>query len=157
MHGKIFNKHNPPIIGHDGTNTFDLWTKLNPQGFKRHYISDRSRLPEEVMMAEAVEEYFELSKKPVADILKKNKSFINDLYDIRTIIVLGHSLGDVDMPYFKAIYIANDSPTQIKWYISYYGDSEKKTLEEKLRSLVVGDKASIMMFKMEDWLIHKVP
>lgn len=41
--------------------------------------------------------------------------------------------------------------------MSYYIDSEKKTLEEKLRSHVVADKAPIAMFRMEDWLIQKNP
>lgn len=155
MHGKAINKHNLPIIGHDGSDTFELWSKSNPKGYKRYYTSARSVLPEEEMMTEAVEEYFDLSRKPVADILKKNESFINDLYDIRTIIILGHSLGDVDMPYFKAIHAANDNPTQIKWYMSYYGDLEKDVLEKKLRSNVVGDEATITMFKIEDWQMRK--
>lgn len=155
IHGKTYNKHNPPIIGHDGSDTFELWSKSNPKGYKRYYNSDRSELPEEEMITEAVEDYFDLSRQPVAYILKKNESFINDLYDIRTIIILDHSLGDVDIPYFKAIYATNNNPTQIKWHMSYYGDSEKKILEEKLRSHVVGDKATITMFKMADWLIRK--
>lgn len=107
------------------------------------------------MMTKAVEEYFDLSRKPVADILKKNENFIKILRGIRTIIILGHSLGDVNMPYFNAIYEANDCAAKIKWYMSHYNDSEKRALEEKLRSEVIGDKSSITMFKMEEWLMWK--
>jgi len=70
------------------------------------------------MMTSSAEEYFNLSQKPVADIIKKHKDFINDLYDIEHIYVLGHSLNAVDIPYFQAVLTANDNPSAIHWHIT---------------------------------------
>ena len=37
------------------------------------------------------------------DIIQKNAAFFNSLYDIQRIIVIGHSMAEVDMPYFEEI------------------------------------------------------
>lgn len=42
-------------------------------------------------------------KKPVSDILAENKKYFDDLCDAGKVIVMGHSLSDVDLPYLARI------------------------------------------------------
>lgn len=39
---------------------------------------------------------------------------------IKNIVVIGHSLSDVDYPYFKEIIKYNRNSTEVKWYISWH-------------------------------------
>lgn len=56
-----------------------------------------------------VDAYMELTngfnglRKPVHSIIINNASFWNSIADVREIYVWGHSLGDVDWPYFEKI------------------------------------------------------
>ena len=46
----------------------------------------------------------------------------------REITVLGHSLGEVDLNYFKAIIESNKNPNKIEWTFSWYSDDDKKRI-----------------------------
>lgn len=148
IHGKATDQKRAPIIGHDGTDTFDNWYKTAGKAQKRHYKGLHARLPEVEMMTESVEEFYSLSEKPVQEILKQNQEFISDLYDVKHIYVLGHSLGNVDIPYFKAINKANDCPEQIHWYVSYYSEEEKQKLEDIMRKRIISDGATLDMITL---------
>lgn len=58
--------------------------------------------------------------KPTAEILSRNKWFFEKLDTINEVFVLGHSLAQVDEPYFRAVLERVDPQTQ--WTVSYYGD-----------------------------------
>lgn len=147
VHGKQGDGKNLPIIGHDGRDTFDDWYKKNGC-YKRYYKGKRSNLPEVEMMTYSVEEYFSLSEKPVMKILCEHQAFIDALYDVEHIYVLGHSLGNVDIPYFKAINAANDYPEKLHWYVSYYSDEEKRKLEKTMRNRIIDRNASLEMMTL---------
>lgn len=76
---------------------------------------------------EIVDSYFSKTFKPVADILLQNQSFFKDLKPIKQIYVLGHSLAEVDSPYFNAI-IDNIDKASTRWTISFHGGA--KDLED---------------------------
>ena len=63
-------------------------------------------------------------------------------------MALGHSLGNVDIPYFKAISAANDYPEKLHWYVSYYSDDEKKRLEKTIRNRIIDRNASLEMMTL---------
>ena len=71
-------------------------------------------------------------KKPVREIIKKNSKWFEQLNDVAEINVMGHSLGDVDTPYFQEIH--NNAPGA-KWIV--WGRSNIVSAEklEKLTSL----------------------
>ena len=148
IHGKASDQRRAPIIGHDGTDTFNNWFKTTGKSQKRHYRGSHARLPEVEMMTESVEEFYSLSEKPVQEILNQNKAFINDLFDVKYIYVLGHSLGNVDIPYFEAVNKANDYPEQIHWHVSYYSDEEKQHLEDIMSKRIITDGATLDMMTL---------
>ena len=61
------------------------------------------------------------SVKPVMDLIQKNSTFFNSLYDIDRIIVIGHSMAKVDMPYFVEIskHIKRDCIWHFYWHDPY--------------------------------------
>lgn len=149
IHGKRADKKHLPIIGHDGRDTFEDWYPSAPRYLKRYYKGKQSMLPEVEMMTGSVEEFYSLSEKPVGKILMENQEFIEDLYDVEYVYILGHSLGNVDLPYFRVINLANDNPERIKWIVSYYLESERAQLERTMRNSVIDKNAGLEMITLE--------
>jgi hypothetical protein len=44
-----------------------------------------------------------LFHKPVAEILERNRSILEGYGDVKNIIVIGHSVNEIDIPYFQCI------------------------------------------------------
>jgi Bacteriophage abortive infection AbiH len=68
-----------------------------------------------------VDSYFKDTFKPTERILRDNKGFFESLSEVRQIRVMGHSLSEVDYPYFEQV-IRHVDATQAQWMVSYYGD-----------------------------------
>ncbi len=148
IHGKKSNNQHPPIIGHDGRDTFDEWWKKAPRSSKRHYKGQHSLLPEVEMMTRSVEEFFSLSEKPIEKIMREHQAFFDDLYDVEHIYVFGHSLGSVDIPYFRAVNNANDFPERLQWNVSYYSEDEKKKLAKAMHRSIMDGRAKLNMMTL---------
>lgn len=149
IHGKQTDTKHLPIIGHDGRDAFDEWYRSAPRSLRRYYKGKYSMLPEVEMMTGSVEEFFTLSEKPVGRILMENQAFIDDLYDVEYIYVLGHSLGNVDLPYFRAINQTNDNPERLHWKVSYLSEKECHKLEEIMRKMIMSEGASLDMITLK--------
>lgn len=67
-----------------------------------------------------IEDYYDESAKKTSDVLAKNQLYFKSLADIKKIVVIGHSLSDVDYPYFKEINNNNRNSTEMKWCISWH-------------------------------------
>lgn len=61
-------------------------------------------------------------KKPVNDVLERHNNYFEKLACISEIVVIGHSLNEVDLPYFKRL---SDCAPEAKWKVSYFSDDEK--------------------------------
>jgi hypothetical protein len=70
-------------------------------------------------------EFVEGYTKETSQYINQNTSFWSALKDIDEIIVLGHSLSEIDFPYFEKIMESIDMNT-VEWKISYHGDEEKQ-------------------------------
>ena len=67
-------------------------------------------------------------RKNVTDIILKNDDFWQQLSNIDKVVIYGHSLSDVDRPYFKQI-ASNINPAS-EWYFSiYYQNAQERTEE----------------------------
>lgn len=155
IHGRQGSCKCPPIIGHGDTDSFPEWFGKKHNHRRRYYKGGTSILPEVEMMTESAEYYFQLSEKPVGRIISKNKAFIDDLYDVRHIFVLGHSMNRVDIPYFLSIVDANDAPNDISWHVSYYDEKEKRRLLDVFSSLIPTTHMNLNMFRLVDVMITR--
>ncbi|MCX6073374.1 MAG: bacteriophage abortive infection AbiH family protein [Campylobacterales bacterium] len=61
-------------------------------------------------------------QKPVSDILERNQSYFESLKNVEVVVVLGHSLNDIDLPYFKKI---SEITQGSKWIVSFYKEDER--------------------------------
>lgn len=91
--------------------------------------------------------YFKLMHKPTADIISSNASFFHSLKDVEKIYVYGHSISQVDIPYFEEIvkYISKDT----KWEVSYYDDESVNNLKQSLLDIGVLEE-NITFIRLED-------
>lgn len=60
--------------------------------------------------------------KDSESIVSHNEDFFSSLSGVKQVIVLGHSLNEVDLPYFRRI--VQETGTDILWKFSFYGDED---------------------------------
>lgn len=83
-----------------------------------------------------IEDYYDQSAKKTFDVLEINRKYFESLGDIDTIITIGHSMSEVDYPYFERIIQNNRSPQKIQWFISWYSADDMdriKTFVERMK------------------------
>lgn len=88
-------------------------------------------------------------KKNTEEVLNEHKSFFDELANIKSIMVLGHSLGEVDRPYFQKI--AALSP-DAKWTVSYLDEAERGLLKEKAEAMLSGSNVQVDMKTIDELL-----
>ena len=71
-----------------------------------------------------IDSYFLRTYKPTRKIIEDNMVFFENLSKITRIYVLGHSISEVDIEYFKKIVSSVDVKTT-EWYVSFYGELEQ--------------------------------
>ncbi|MTJ02659.1 bacteriophage abortive infection AbiH family protein [Idiomarina piscisalsi] len=70
-------------------------------------------------------------KKPVENVLEKNQRFFDSLSDISNVIVIGHSLNSIDLPYFKRVVQVVGT---VSWVVYIYDIDQKHSVMETLVS-----------------------
>lgn len=84
-------------------------------------------------------------KKPTEEIIKKNKDFFVSLSNIDTICILGHSINDIDLPYFEQINkVVKQSAN---WIISYYQNTEPEKMKSCLAKIGIVDNLTFIKLK----------
>jgi hypothetical protein len=92
--------------------------------------------------AEGAAEYpLHAFKKPVDEILKKGNDYFNALSGVATVVVIGHSLNKIDLPYFRRIA---DAAKGARWEVSYYSDNEKESHIKALMSCGVSQEKIVL-------------
>lgn len=66
--------------------------------------------------------------KPVDDIIENNEEFFTSLKDITRVIVLGHSLSDIDLPYIYEV--KNNVAPNAHWHFSAYSEKDYSNIKE---------------------------
>lgn len=98
---------------------------------------------------EDAESIYNIFRKPVLDIIERHKAQLKSYGNIQKIIVIGHSVNDIDKPYFE--FILSEYP-QAKWENYNYGDEIQNTHnklikigvpKENLQSMSTDDLATI--------------
>jgi hypothetical protein len=123
MHGKVGSKL---IYGHANTKRID-------NIFSEIHDGEMECLRNTSQVYGLIREYIYSTKKPTDKILKqliarlrKNPSF--DYRAIKNIYVIGHSLSNVDIPYFKWLY----QTTRANWVIGYHNDEDYVKIKDQI-------------------------
>ncbi|MFA0145340.1 bacteriophage abortive infection AbiH family protein [Vibrio lentus] len=84
-----------------------------------------------------INRYFTTTFKGTGKIIDMNSKFFDSLSNVEEVLILGHSLADVDLPYFRKI-VSSINPN-IKWTVSYHVDEDRLKHLAKLKSIGVLD------------------
>ena len=79
------------------------------------------------------------------------------LEDIKKIVVIGHSLSDVDYPYFKEIIKHNLNNSELKWYISWYSaDDLRRIIKFVLEMHILNSNVELFRTELhgQAWLLQ---
>lgn len=114
IHGSATDSSNHLVLGHG-------WNPADRQSLNHNLDPEQdSRIVEG---NEIIDRYFRATFKPTTEIIARNAAFFETISSIDTILVMGHSLAEVDLPYFREIARHID-PRRVNWQISYHQDSE---------------------------------
>ena len=72
--------------------------------------------------------YDEATTKNCKEIIKAHNDFFSNTNKIDMVVVIGHSLSEVDWDYFSEIIKQNRNSKEIKWYISYHSAGDLKRI-----------------------------
>lgn len=77
---------------------------------------------------EILEQYYIANMKDTNRIIEQHASFFQSLKAIKRITILGHSLSQVDMPYFTAI--SNQLSSDVDWEFSVYSKRDEQMVKQ---------------------------
>ena len=147
IHGKL-NSQSEIVIGHAMKDSgyipepkIDISTW--PEEAKEAYINAYS--PDYESALEHAHSYFKRSYKDTDSCLAYASNFLESLCGIDKVIILGHSLAEIDQVYFEDINrkVGKDC----LWWASCYSMSEKRGIFERLE-MIVGEKNRICVFEL---------
>lgn len=81
-----------------------------------------------------INQYFKKSFKNTEDVISSAKEFFSYLSQVNEVIIIGHSLSQVDMPYFSAI--KQNVQFNATWTVTWYFENERE--QHRLALLNVG-------------------
>ena len=94
-----------------------------------------------------IDKYFKATFKPTSDIILSNRSFFESLGSLERIFVMGHSMADVDLPYFEEI-VRNIDASSVTWKVSYYSDLPRAQVQFSRLAI---DDSLVTFARLEDF------
>lgn len=88
------------------------------------------------------EEYFRHNIKQCDEIICRHKDFFESLGDVRLITVLGHSMSDVDLPYFMEILRHIRHPEKVEWQFTCNCDRDVANRNRYCKLLNIGSESN---------------
>lgn len=136
IHGSIDEDDISPVIGHGNkekiTELSEIYTKSREKFYEK-----------KAAIYGALSNFYKNTLKDVDYFLSINEEFFNRLKGVKSVSIIGHSLGEVDMPYFREIY--NHVSEDTIWNIYYYSEDSMVDYREKIISIGVNE-CNIRMF-----------
>lgn len=142
------------ILGH-GTNpkNFEEKEEEPPQGLsEEEFYEWREQKANEYDYSyesakQEILSYYTKAFKNTTSIIENNIDFFTNLTEVEKVIVLGHSISEVDLKYFEVLK-ANLNENVI-WSVSYYSELEKQAHKETLLQLGINN-GNIVQIKITD-------
>lgn len=142
------------ILGH-GTDpaNFDEKEEEPPQGLSEEELYEwREQKADEYDYSyesakQEILSYYTKAFKNTASIIENNIVFFTNLTEVEKVIVLGHSISEVDLKYFEVLKAKLNE--NVIWNISYYSELEKQVHKETLLQLGINNN-NIVQIKITD-------
>ena len=126
IHGYVKNKKEELVIGHCNQ-------KIISYALEKKKEAETNFVDFSVSTFDRVSKYCEVTLKRTSRIIDENTDFFESLSDVDEVIIIGHSLNTVDMPYFKKVF--NSISDNVIWKTYYFEDKDEKPFEKVLSDL----------------------
>ncbi len=83
----------------------------------------------------AIATFYQRTFKNTQEALQRNRTFFDKTSGVEEINIIGHSLGEVDMPYFERIF--NKVTSSVKWNVFYHKPEEEIAFRAAIANLGV--------------------
>ena len=97
----------------------------------------------------AIAKFYERIFKDTNRQINIHRGFFENLADITSVNIIGHSMSDVDLPYFQSVQLY--SPDRKTWNVYYYDKEEQNSMKEQLLSIGVMEEKICMKDANEFW------
>ena len=135
IHGSIDSDDLPPVIGHGNLR------KIQDAKEQAHEAEDNF-WEKDSSIYNALANYYERTLKDVPFYLSIHSTFFERLKPVNQVFVVGHSFGEVDLPYFKKVL--DSIQENAVWNIYYYNEDEANAFKNKISSVGVRPEQIIM-------------
>lgn len=143
IHGSIDEDDISPVIGH-GDKDKIIEMRTSAEKFREAFMEKQCSI------YNAVAKYYKRTLKDVYSFIFLNKDFFRRLKDVEIVSIIGHSLGDVDMPYFREV--SNNVNKDAIWNIYLYNDNEDNITKYKEKVLSIGvSEKNIRMLRSQEF------
>ena len=122
----------PPV----GLSDEDLERWWEYQADQYDYSYDRGK--------NAINQYFSATFKGTEKIIKDNENFFEQLNEIDEVYILGHSLAEVDLPYFRKL--TQSVKPNAKWVATFYDPANEVRHRNKIKELGIKE---VLVIRME--------
>lgn len=153
IHGEVGKT--PLIMGHNNKDKINgLKRELDYYRTRNIIVSNENELKESMDEYEEYEEleetnnefterikceellkYYQETYKAPSYYIEENYSFFESISDVEEILIVGHSLNEIDMPYFE--YIFSKVNSDVKWKAYYYLKKDREIFKNKILGLGV--------------------
>ena len=114
---------------------------------RRAYEAGEEFEEKECSICNALANYYERSYKDVKHYIFQNRNFFERLNKVKEIFVIGHSLGEVDMPYFEEI--KEHVKQNATWNVYWPDDGDDIVYKQKIMSLGINNENIKMIMSKE--------
>lgn len=121
IHGSIREDDIDPVLGHGNLEIIDRMRD------ERHEAEDQQN-ERAMSIRRAMEDYLRKTYKDISDYMFELSRLHGE--DIDEIIVIGHSLSGVDIPYFKEIDLKTSK--KARWKVHHFSPAEEKRMLDSL-------------------------
>lgn len=123
IHGSLRGNADDPILGHGNSNRIE-----DIKGRRNHAIINADE--KESSICYVLQDYYQTTYKNVSNYMYKLNGLVTKKID--EIVVLGHSLAGVDLPYFRQIDVITNKKN--KWTVYYFDEDKKQQMVEALKT-----------------------
>lgn len=129
IHGSLRENTDDPILGHGNSNRIE-----DIKGRRNHAVIKADE--KESSICYVLQDYYQTTYKNVSNYMHKLNRLVTKKFD--EIVVLGHSIAGVDLPYFKRL--DEITSKKLKWRVYYFDKDEKLDMFEALKSQGISPK-----------------
>lgn len=140
IHGSIADRNNALVIGHGNKEKFTQ-AKLKMHQTQKKFEDKKSSI------YNALSTYYKRTTKDVGLNIDINKNFFSGLDKVASVYIVGHSLGEVDLPYFVEIQKNVSHTTQ--WIIICRNNLEEPGKRDILNKIGVQDERITFLLSSE--------